>query len=68
MMDFMAGGFRADTLDQAVPLITELCEHLETKDTPHRTTHSLWDNFGALLVVLGLLCAEWMWRKRVGLP
>jgi hypothetical protein len=63
-----AGGFRADTLDQSVALITELCEHLETKDTPHRTTHSLWDNFGALLLVLGLLSVEWMWRKRVGLP
>jgi|GEM_PF-2007496 hypothetical protein len=63
-----AGGFRSDTLDQAVPLITELCEHLDSKDTPHRTTHSLWDNYGALLLVLSLLSVEWMWRKRVGLP
>jgi hypothetical protein len=64
----LAGGFHADTLDQSVPLITELCEHLESRDTPHRATHSLWDNFGALALVLSLLSVEWMWRKRVGLP
>ena len=28
----------------------------------------IWDNYGALLLVLSLLSVEWMWRKRVGLP
>ena len=63
-----AGGFRADSLDQAVPLIQDLAERLVPKATPRLTTHSLWDNYLALLAVLGLLAVEWMWRKRVGLP
>lgn len=63
-----AGGFRADSLDQAVPLIQDLAERLVPKATPRRTTHSLWDNYLALILVLGLLSVEWMWRKRVGLP
>jgi hypothetical protein len=63
-----AGGFRADALDQAVPLIQDLAERLVPKANPRRSTHSLWDNYLALLVVLGLLATEWLWRKRVGLP
>ncbi len=63
-----AGGFRADSLDQAVPLIQDLAERLVPKATPRRTTHSLWDNYLALIMVLGLLSFEWVWRKRVGLP
>jgi len=62
------GGFRADSLDQAVPLIQDLAERLVPKANPRRTTHSLWDNYLALIVVLGLLAVEWVWRKRVGLP
>lgn len=63
-----AGGFRADSLDQAVPLIKDLAERLVPKANPRRTTHSLWDNYLALIAVLGLLAVEWVWRKRVGLP
>jgi hypothetical protein len=63
-----AGGFRADSLDQAVPLIQDLAERLVPKANPRRTTHSLWDNYLALVLVLGLLAVEWVWRKRVGLP
>jgi hypothetical protein len=63
-----AGGFRADSLDQAVPLIKDLAERLTPKANPRRTTHSLWDNYLALIVVLTLLAVEWVWRKRVGLP
>lgn len=63
-----AGNYRADTLDQAGPLIRDLAARLEPRTTPHRTTHSLWDNYLALLVVVGLLAIEWVWRKRVGLP
>jgi hypothetical protein len=63
-----AGGFRADSLDQAVPLVQDLAERLIPKSTPRRASHSLWDNYLALLVVLGLLAVEWVWRKRVGLP
>lgn len=63
-----AGGFRADSLDQAVPLIQDLADRLVPKANPRRTTHSLWDNYLALILVLGLLAVEWVWRKRVGLP
>jgi uncharacterized membrane protein len=63
-----AGGFRADSLDQAVPLIQDLAKRLVPKANPRRTTHSLWDNYLALVMVLGLLAVEWVWRKRVGLP
>ncbi len=63
-----AGGFRADTFDQAEPLIKELATRLEPRATPHRSTHSLWDSYWALLLIVGLLSGEWIWRKRVGLP
>ena len=63
-----AGGFRADTLDQAETLVRELTTRLSPRATPHRTTNSLWDSYWALLLVVSLLSVEWMWRKRVGLP
>ena len=64
----VTGGFRADTLDQAEDLVRDLAAHLEPHETVHRATHTLWDNYAALLIVLGLLATEWVWRKRVGLP
>ena len=51
-----------------MPLIQDLAERLVPKANPRRTTHSLWDNYLALVLVLGLLAVEWVWRKRVGLP
>jgi hypothetical protein len=63
-----AGDFRADTFDQAEPLIRELTTRLVPRATPHRSTHSLWDNYWALIIIVGLLSGEWLWRKRVGLP
>ena len=41
---------------------------LEPKVGERRATFSLWQNHGALAAVLALLVAEWMWRKRRGLP
>jgi hypothetical protein len=63
-----AGAFRADTMAQATALVRDLAERLEPRTNPRTKTRSLWDNYGALLLVVVLLLTEWVWRKREGLP
>jgi hypothetical protein len=66
-----AGGFRSATMAQAAELVTDLAAKLEPRQTPVRRTHSLWDLLGATIIlslVSLLLLAEWLLRKRAGLP
>ncbi|MHC5055017.1 MAG: PA14 domain-containing protein [Planctomycetota bacterium] len=63
-----AGGHRAAGFLEAEDVARGLARELEPRRRPAMVTRSLWDNYLALAAVLGLLLAEWFWRKRHGLP
>ncbi|MBA3709747.1 MAG: hypothetical protein H0W83_13115, partial [Planctomycetes bacterium] len=63
-----AGGFRSASLLDARALVHDLAQGLKPTLIPTRTTWSLWNGYGALIVVVSLLVGEWLWRKRSGLP
>jgi hypothetical protein len=63
-----AGGGRAVGAAEARELVRDFAATLEPRISERRTTISLWQNHLALLLVTGLLVAEWTWRKRRGLP
>ncbi|QDU60110.1 hypothetical protein Pan216_09470 [Planctomycetes bacterium Pan216] len=62
------GGGRYGDIGDADRVVAELVEGLEPRMEERRLTYSLWDNYTALLLVGALLCVEWLWRKRSGLP
>jgi len=62
------GGGRWGGLEDGEEIVRELASGLEGRKTYRVETWSLWDNYWALLAVLTLLCVEWVWRKRLGLP
>ena len=63
-----AGGGTSGGFAEAEAVIDAFVAGLEPKVGERRATFSLWQNHGALAAVLALLVAEWMWRKRRGLP
>jgi hypothetical protein len=63
-----AGGHLTGGFDQARRIAQDLAGRLRPRAREVAQTYSLWDNYLALLLVLGLLSAEWYLRKRSGLP
>ena len=63
-----AGGHAAGGLEHADGLASDLAKRLQPRARDRLRTLSLWDNYVALLLVVGCLSAEWIWRKRRGLP
>jgi hypothetical protein len=62
------GGHQAGTADQAEAQMQDLASKLKPRDQEHRETIRLWSNYGSMALVMALLCAEWVLRKRHGLP
>jgi uncharacterized membrane protein len=63
-----AGGHMAVGLEHAEALARDLAARLKPRVRDRARTLSLWDNYVALMLVLGCLSAEWILRKRRGLP
>lgn len=63
-----AGGHRSGDIIEAESIVTSLLESLEIRPQPVQRTYSLWNNYFALLLVVGVLMTEWVLRKRHGLP
>jgi len=62
-----AGGHQAGTMDQCDTIVKDLAGRLKPRAQEHRETVRLWNNYFALLFVVGLLGVEWVLRKRRGL-
>ena len=62
------GGHRAGGFDEAEEVVSSLLSDLKPRRTRALRTYSLWDNYLILLMAVGLLLVEWVWRKRQGLP
>ena len=63
-----AGGGRMVDAAGCAALAKELAANLKPLPVNERSTWTLWNGYTVLLVVVGLLLVEWLWRKRVGLP
>ncbi len=63
-----AGGGRMVDAAGCAELAKELAAGLKPLPVNERSTWTLWNGYAVLFVVVGLLLAEWLWRKRVGLP
>ena len=63
-----AGGSRAITMDQTDPYLKDFCSSLRPRPQERRETIRLWNSYLSMLLVLGLLCTEWVLRKKQGLP
>ena len=63
-----AGGHLAGAMDQARPILKDLASKLKPRNQEHRQTLRLWNSYPSLLLVAALLTAEWVIRKRHGLP
>jgi hypothetical protein len=63
-----SGGGRAGSFADCEIVARELARGLSPRRTYTVTSHSLWDNYWALVAVVVLLLGEWVWRKRFGLP
>jgi len=62
------GGHRAGTPDQADAILQDLGSRLTPRLREHRETIRLWNGYSSMFLVMALLCAEWVLRKRQGLP
>jgi hypothetical protein len=62
------GGHLAGAMDQARPILQDLASKLKPRSQEHRETLRLWNSYLTLLLVVALLSAEWVMRKRLGLP
>ena len=62
------GGHQAGTADQAEALMKDLASKLKPRNQEHRETIRLWNNYASMVLVMALLCTEWILRKRHGLP
>ena len=62
------GGHLAGTMDQADSILMDLGSKLKPQNREHRETLSLWNGYFSMLLVMALLCTEWVLRKRQGLP
>jgi len=63
-----ASGYRAARLDQADSLLQDLATRLKPRTQQRRETLRLWNSYLSMGLVMGLLCTEWVLRKRQGLP
>ena len=63
-----AGGGSACGFADAARLVHSLAAKAVPREEIRRQTYSLWSGPWALLLILGLLVAEWTLRKRSGLP
>lgn len=63
-----AGGGSASGFADAARLVQSLTAKAVPKEEVRRQTYSLWSGPWALLLMVGLLVAEWTLRKRSGLP
>jgi len=63
-----AGGGTSGGFAEVDTVLDAFVAGLEPRVSERRATLSLWQNHGALAVVLVMLVAEWLWRKRRGLP
>jgi hypothetical protein len=63
-----SGGHLTGGFDQAHRIAQDLAGRLRPRTREVAQTYRLWDNYLALLLVLGLLSAEWYLRKCSGLP
>lgn len=62
------GGHLAGTMDQAEAILKDLGSKLKPQNREHRETIRLWNGYFSMLLVMALLCTEWVLRKRQGLP
>ena len=62
-----AGGHQAGMMDQAEAIVKDLATRLKPRTQEHRETIRLWNSYLTLVVVIALLCVEWVLRKRRGL-
>jgi len=62
-----AGGGEAGTMDQTARIVKDLAARLQPRSEEHQETIRLWNNYFILCVIVGLLSAEWILRKRQGL-
>ncbi len=63
-----AGGHRAVMMDQADAMLRELADKLKPRSQERRETIRLWNSYFSMGLVISLLCAEWVLRKKQGLP
>jgi uncharacterized membrane protein len=63
-----AGNGRAEGMDGAAALMSEISAKLRAVQVPKRRVWRVWGGYGCLLVLVGLLTSEWLLRRRCGLP
>ncbi len=63
-----AGGGLAGTMDQTDTILRDMAGRLKPRWLEHRQTIRLWNSYPAMLLLMALLCIEWVLRKRQGLP
>jgi hypothetical protein len=62
-----AGGLRAGTADECDSIVREFASGLQPRNQERRQTLRLWNNYVSMILVMTLLCTEWVLRKRHGL-
>ncbi len=62
-----AGGFRATKAEGCEALMKEFASGLHPRKQERRQTLRLWNNYVSMIIVMTLLCTEWVLRKRHGL-
>ncbi len=62
-----AGGLRAGTADACEGLMQDFASGLQPRNQERRQTLRLWNNYVSMILVMTLLCTEWVLRKRHGL-
>ncbi|MDA3961672.1 MAG: PA14 domain-containing protein [Planctomycetota bacterium] len=63
-----AGGGLAADMANADLLLEQIVASAEPRERLELRSRRLWDGYAILLLVVGLLTGEWLWRKRKGLP
>jgi hypothetical protein len=63
-----ATGGRVGGLHQVPDVVADLLAPLKPRRRQQIETRSLWDGYLVLQVIVGLLLAEWIWRRRQGMP
>ena len=64
----IAGGGMAGTMDQTSAILQDMSSKLKPRWQERRESVRLWNSYPPMLLVIGLLCIEWLVRKRHGLP
>jgi len=63
-----AGGHRSGSLQETDAIVDDLASKLKPRTQERRETIRLWNSYLSMSIVIGLLCVEWVVRKRQGLP